>query len=459
MGLIKAAMGAIGGTLADQWKEYFYCPAIDPAYLLVEGQKKVNGRSSNTKGEENVITNGSIIAVADGQCMIIVDQGKIVEVSAEPGAFQYDNTSSPSIFAGGLGQGFVNSMKDALDRVAFGGIAARTQKVYFFNLLEITDNKFGTAQPIEFRIVDSKVGLDMDTSLRVHGTYSYKITDPLLFYTNVCGNREGAYPRANLDGMLKAEFAAAMQSVFPTLSDLELRPNQIPSHVDEITDRMNAKLTDKWSKGRGISIASLAIESVTIPEEDKKALQDFQKTAVLTNPNMLNAASAQAYNQAIQNAANNSGGAMIGFAAMNMMQGATAANGMAPQSFVQNAQALQQAAPQQAAPAPAPAAAPAAAPAPAADSWTCAKCGHEGNTGKFCAECGEPKPAPAAAEGWTCECGAVNKGKFCAECGTPKPEGAPKYKCDKCGWEPEDPAHPPKFCPECGDIFDENDRV
>ena len=454
MGLIKAAMGAIGGTLADQWKEYFYCPAIDPQYLLVEGQKKVNGRSSNTKGEENVITNGSIIAVADGQCMIIVDQGKIVEVSAEPGAFQYDNSSSPSVFAGGLGQGFVNSMKDAWERFSFGGIAARTQKVYFFNLLEITDNKFGTAQPIEFRIVDSKVGLDMDTSLRVHGTYSYKITDPLSFYTNVCGNREGAYPRANLDGMLKAEFAAAMQSVFPTLSDLELRPNQIPSHVDEITERMNAKLTDKWSKGRGISIASLAIESVTIPEEDKKALQEFQKTAVLKNADMLNASSAAAYNQALQNAASNPNGAMMGFMGMNMMQGTAGAMGMAPQNFVQNAQAMQQ----QAAPAPAPAAAPAAAPAPAADTWKCA-CGHDGNTGKFCAECGQPKPAPAAAEGWTCSCGAVNKGKFCSECGSPKPAGALLYKCDKCGWEPEDPKNPPKFCPQCGDPFGDEDVV
>lgn len=454
MGLIKAAMGAIGGTLADQWKEYFYCPAIDPQYLLVEGQKKVNGRSSNTKGEENVITNGSIIAVADGQCMIIVDQGKIVEVSAEPGAFQYDNSSSPSVFAGGLGQGFVNSMKDAWERFSFGGIAARTQKVYFFNLLEITNNKFGTAQPIEFRIVDSKVGLDMDTSLRVHGTYSYKITDPLAFYTNVCGNREGAYPRANLDGMLKAEFAAAMQSVFPTLSDLELRPNQIPSHVDEITERMNQKLTDKWSKGRGISIASLAIESVTIPEEDKKALQDFQKTAVLQNPGMAGATLVGAQAEALKAAANNSGGAMIGFAGMNMMQQATGMGMANPQQFYQQA-----AAQQQAAPAPAPAAAPAAAPAPApvAAGWKCAKCGAEGNTGKFCAECGEPKPAEA--EGWTCECGAVNKGKFCAECGKPKPAGAPLYKCDKCGWEPEDPKNPPKFCPQCGDPFGDEDKV
>ena len=319
--------------------------------------------------------------------------------------------------------------------------------------MEITDNKFGTAQPIEFRIVDSKVGLDMDTSLRVHGTYSYKITDPLAFYTNVCGNREGAYPRSSLDGMLKAEFAAAMQSVFPTLSDLELRPNQIPSHVDEITERMNAKLTDKWSKGRGISIASLAIESVTIPEEDKKALQDFQKTAVLKNADMLNASSAAAYNQALQNAASNPNGAMMGFMGMNMMQGTAGAMGMAPQNFVQNAQAMQQ----QAAPAPAPAAAPAAAPAPAAAGWKCAKCGAEGNTGKFCAECGEPKPAEA--EGWTCECGAVNKGKFCAECGKPKPAGAPLYKCDKCGWEPEDPKNPPKFCPQCGDPFGDEDKV
>ncbi|MCR5249825.1 MAG: SPFH domain-containing protein [Lachnospiraceae bacterium] len=449
MGLIKAAMGAIGGTLADQWKEYFYCPAIDSQYLMVEGQKKVNGRSSNTKGEENVITNGSIIAVADGQCMVIVDQGKIVEVSAEPGAFQYDNSSSPSVFAGGLGAGFVASCKDAWERLSFGGIAARTQKVYFFNMLEILDNKFGTAQPIEFRIVDSKVNLDMDTSLRIHGTYSYKITDPLLFYTNVCGNAEGAYPRSKLDSTLKAEFSAALMTVVPTLSDLELRPNQIPSHTEELTERMNAKLTEKWSKGRGISIASLAIESATIPEEDKKALQDFQKMAVNKDPGMLNAASAAAYNQALVAAANNQGGAMMGFMGMNMMQ--QAAGGMNPAGFVQNAQAMQQ---QQQQAAPQQAAAPAAA--PAAAGWTC-ECGHSGNTGKFCAECGKPQPAQEA--GWTCSCGAVNKGKFCAECGKPKPAGAPLYKCDKCGWEPEDPHNPPKFCPQCGDPFDDSDKV
>ncbi|MDE6916451.1 MAG: SPFH domain-containing protein, partial [Lachnospiraceae bacterium] len=193
MGLIKAALGAVGGTLADQWKEFFYCDALDRDVLVVKGQKRVDGRSSNTKGSDNIISNGSGIAVADGQCMMIVEQGKVVEVCAEPGQFTYDSSTEPSIFVGGVGKGIKETFRTIGKRFAFGGDTGKDQRVYYFNIKEIMDNKFGTPNPIPFRVVDSKLGLDVDVSVRCSGVYSYKIADPLLFYTQVCGNVERTY--------------------------------------------------------------------------------------------------------------------------------------------------------------------------------------------------------------------------------------------------------------------------
>ena len=203
MGLIKAGLGALGGSLADQWKEFFSCDALDNDVLVVKGQKQVSGRSSNTKGNDNVISNGSGIAVADGQCMIIVEQGKVVEVCAEPGEFTYDSSSEPSIFAGPLGKGIIDTFKTIGKRFTYGGDTGKDQRVYYFNTKEIIDNKFGTPNPIPFRVVDSKIGLDVDVSVRCSGVYSYKITDPILFYTNVCGNIENEYGREEIDGLHK----------------------------------------------------------------------------------------------------------------------------------------------------------------------------------------------------------------------------------------------------------------
>ena len=246
MGLIKAGLGALGGTLADQWKEFFYCDSIDKNTLVVKGQKRISGRSSNTRGNDNIISNGSVIAVADGQCMIIVEQGKIVEVCAEPGEFTYDTSTEPSIFAGKLGNSIKETFKTIGKRFTFGGDPAKDQRVYYFNTKELVDNKFGTQNPILFRVVDNKIGLDLDVSVRCSGIYSYKITNPLLFYTNVCGNVEEDYKRTEIDMQLKTEFISALQPAFGRLSDKELRPNQIPSHTDVLIDAMNEALTAKW---------------------------------------------------------------------------------------------------------------------------------------------------------------------------------------------------------------------
>lgn len=439
MGLIKAGLGAVGGTLADQWKEFFYCDALDKEVLVVKGKKRTDARSSNTKGNDNIISNGSGIAVADGQCMMIVEQGKIVEVCAEPGQFTYDSSTEPSIFSGSLGKGIKDTFRTIGKRFTYGGDTGKDQRVYYFNIKEIMDNKFGTPNPIPFRVVDSKLGLDVDVSIRCSGVYSYMISDPLLFYSKVCGNVEREYTREEIESQLKTEFISALQPAFGKLSDLELRPNQIISHNTELEEAMNAALSTKWGQLRGLKVVSIALGSVTLPPEDAEMIKQLQRTAVLQNPNMAGATLVGAQADAMKAAASNSAGAMTGFMGMGMAMNSGSMN-------VQNLFAMGQQQAQQ------PAATPQPGPA-AAGSWTCT-CGAV-STGKFCPECGLPKPAD---NGWTCTCGTVNKGKFCQNCGAKKPEGTPLYRCDKCGWEPEDPAHPPKFCPECGDIFDDNDR-
>ena len=442
MGLIKAGAGALGGALADQWKEFFYCESMPKEVLVTKGQKRISGRSSNTKGNDNIITNGSGIAVADGQCMIIVEQGKVVEVCAEPGEFTYDTSTEPSIFSGSLGDSIKDTFRTIGKRFTYGGDTGKDQRVYYFNTKELIDNKFGTPNPIPFRVVDSKIGLDVDVSVRCSGVYSYKIADPLLFYTNVCGNVEQEYCRDELDNQLKTEFISALQPAFGKLSDLEMRPNQIVSHNTELEDAMNTALSAKWGELRGLKVVSIALGSVTLPDEDAEMIKQAQRTAIMRDPTMAAATLVGAQADAMKAAASNEAGAMTGFMGMGMAM--NAGGGMNAQNLFAMGQQQQ---PQQSAPAP--------AAAPAASGWKCS-CGAT-VTGKFCPECGSPKPADA--DGWTCSCGTVNKGKFCQNCGAKKPAGVPQYRCDKCGWEPEKGTTPPKFCPECGDPFDDGDIV
>ena len=362
MGLIKAGLGALSSTLADQWKEYFYCDAMDKDTLMVKGSKKTGKRSSNTKGSDNIISNGSVIAVADGQSMMIVEHGKIVEVCAEPGEFRYDTSTEPSIFAGSLGESIKESFKTLGKRFTYGGDTGKDQRVYYFNTKELIDNKFGTPSPVPFRVVDSRIGLDVDVSLRCNGVYSYRIADPLLFYTKVCGNVSQAYTRDGLDGQLKSEFISALQPAFARLSDLELRPNQIVAHNTDLEKAMNEALSEKWGALRGLQVVSIALGSVTLPPEDADMIKELQRTAVLQNPTMAGATLVGAQADAMKAAASNQGGAMTGFMGMGM---AMNAGGMNAQNFY----AMGQQAPQ-----------------PAANGWKCS-CGAVA-TGKFCPVCG-----------------------------------------------------------------------
>ena len=463
MGLIKAFAGAVSSTFADQWKEYFYCEALPVDVLVSKGHKRVNGkRSSNTKGNENVISDGSIVVVNDGQCMIIVNQGKVVEFAAEPGAYKVDNKTESSIFAGSFGQRVIGLFKTIGRRFAYGGDTGSDQRVYYFNTKEIIDNKFGTPNPVPFRVVDNNVGIDIDVSVRCNGTFSYKVTNPILFYQNVCGNVIDEYTRGQLDGQLKTEFISALQPAFGRLSELQLRPNQIMTHLTDLEEAMNNVLDEKWGSLRGVEVISIALGSVTLPKEDEDLIKELQRKNVYArNQAMAGATLVEAQAEAMKAAAGNANGAAMGFYGLNMAAGA--GGNMNAQQYFDRAE--QQKAQQQ-----------------AADAWVCPKCGAHVNgkfcpecgtkkpepqgawtcpkcgaqvTGKFCPECGTKKPEDAGS--WTCKCGTVNTGKFCANCGSPRPV-ANKIKCNKCGWEPADPNNVPKFCPECGDPINEEDK-
>lgn len=462
MGLIKAGLGALGGVLADQWKEFFYCDALPQDVLMRKGQKRISGRSSNTKGSDNVISNGSGIAVADGQCMIIVEQGKVVEVCAEPGEYTYDTSTEPSIFSGKFGSSLLDTFKTIGKRFTYGGDTAKDQRVYYFNTKEITNNKFGTPSPIMFRVVNKELKMAKTVNIRCNGVYSYVVSNPLLLYTTLAGNAEYEFTRSEIDGQLKASFIDALQPAFGALSAEGLYPHEIPARTADLKKAMNEALAAEWTETNGIAIEKISLNPITLTEEDMKKIAEMEDSYTYSqNAMMMVARQNEARAKAMEIAAGNTAGAMTGFMGMGMAQ-----NAVNDSALMQMAMQQQQ---QQSVPA-----------TPAAEGWKCS-CGATA-TGKFCPECGAKKPEPKAAntwkcscgyeasgkfcpecgakkpaDGWTCSCGAVNKGKFCAECGAKKPAGAPLYRCDKCGWEPEDPHNPPRFCAECGDPFNDND--
>lgn len=435
MGLIKAGLGALGGTLADQWKEFFYCDAIDNDLLMVKGQKRTSGRSSNTRGEDNIISNGSVIAVADGQAMAIVEQGKVVEFSAEPGEFTYDTSTEPSIFAGSLGDSILETFKTIGKRFTFGGDTAKDQRVYYFNTKEIMGNKYGTATPIPFKVVISEeMNLKLSVDIRCNGEYTYKLTNPLLFYTNIAGNVSGSYEKSEWEDNLRSSLLDALQPALAQVAAQKIEYFELPGHSTEIKNALIEVLKPDWTETRGIELVKLTINSLSIPEDQRKKITEWEENAMTTNPMMAGSRLVGAQSDAMRTAAANENGAMNGFMGMGMAM--NAGGNSAQNLFAMGQQYAQQTAVPKSEVASAP---------DAVMGWKCA-CGAV-NKGKFCHECGAKKPE---AEGsWKCACGAFNTGKFCQECGAKRPA----TQCDKCGWKPEDPNNPPKFCPECGDKF------
>ncbi len=467
MGLLQAGVGALGGVLADQWREYFYCDSLEANVLVAKGQKRTSdkGRSSNTKGESNIISNGSIIAVNEGQCAIIVEDGEIVDICAKPGQFVYDTGTEPSILYGDLEAGIRASFENVAKRFTFGGDAGKDQRIYYFNTKEIIGNKYGTSSPVPFRVVDQNAGFDLDISVRCNGEYSYKLTDPILFYKNVCGNVEDVYTRDKIDSQLKTELLSALQPAFARISEMGIRYSAVPGHTTEVAEALNDVLSPKWSNLRGISIASFGVNSITASEEDEALIKSMQTASALNRAGTTGSYMAVQTGSAMNAAASNTAGAMTGFMGMGMASGmgagaanafggqpaqpqanaypvaadggfgagSAAMNNMQHQAATSQGQNQTQAMQDQFAQQQAQAAAAAAA----AAAWTCS-CGAK-NSGKFCASCGNPKP-----EEWTCSCGTVNAGKFCPNCGNPKPEAAAAWTC-ACGTTNEG-----KFCQSCG---------
>jgi len=475
-GVIGSGVNAVGGVLADQWVDFILCDSLSDNVLMAQGKKPQQARSVNTKGSENIISNGSKINVNEGQCMLIIENGMIVDYCAQPGQYTYNNQIQPSLLGGGLkdlGASFVQIGK----RFAAGGAPTDQQKVYFVNIKEILNNKIGWGK-IPFRHYDPEFDKSIVVQVQGFGMYTFVISDPLMFYKNIAGNITADYTKEMLMTIMKSEIMSALNPALGKIATQKIPYDELILYPEQLGQYVNEQVGPKWGSSRGIEIRSFAVESITVDEESAKKISQLQETAIHTDAGMAGARLITAQANAMENAAKNEGGAMTGFMGMGMAQGAGGVN--AADLFAMSAQQKQnktqqaQAAPQ----------APAAAAQAPADSWTCscgavntgkfcAECGGKQpekvsadswkcscgavNTGKFCAECGGKQPEKAA--GWKCSCGAVNMGKFCSECGKTKPSGIPQYKCDKCGWEPEDKTKPPKFCPECGDPFDDGDKV
>ena len=426
MGLIQAALASAGGVLGDQWKEFFYCDSLSPEILVAKGHRRKSSRWSSNDGDDNIITNGSKIAVNDGQCMMIVQQGKVLELCADSGEYIYDKSTEPSLFNDN--KTIAESIQDLFfamkERFTFGGDTGRDQRIYYFNTKEIIGNKYGTPSPIPFRVVDYNIGLDVDIAIKCFGSYSYKIINPMLFYANVCGNVKDVYNRSEIDAQLKTELMTALQPAFAKISEMGIRYSALPAHTMEIADALNEVLSRKWGDLRGLQIVSFGVSNVSASEEDANMIKEMQRNGALRNPAMAAAHLTGAQATAMQSAAQNTAGAMTGFMGMGMAAQAGGVNAGNLFAMAQQQQAQQQAATQQQKP----------------PTWKCTACGHKDNRGKFCAECGAPKPV---VNEWKCECGAVNKGKFCSECGKPRPV-SDEWKCE-CG-----AVNKGKFCAECG---------
>jgi membrane protease subunit (stomatin/prohibitin family) len=393
---------------------------------MVKGQNRSGQRSVNTRGSENIISNGSVVTVADGQAMAIVEQGRVVEFTAEPGEFVFDTSAEPSIFAGSLGKNVIDSFKTLGRRITFGGDTGRDQRVYYFNIREITGIKYGTPSPIPFRVVDNNIGLDMDISIRCHGKYSVRLVDPLLFYTNVGGNVADVYRLADLEGQMRSELLTQLQPAFAQIGAKGVRISEVPAHAAEIAEALNGLLSDTWGDLRGMRIATFNIKSVTPTPEDAELIRELQRKAVLRDPSMAGAAMVGAQADALRAAAANEGGggAFMPIMGMNALMNSAASSNAG--QFFDMAQQQQQ---QQA-----------AAQATEPGGWTC-QCGATA-TGRFCANCGQPQPAPAAS--WTCQCGHANVGRFCSNCGQPQPEAEAEWAC-QCGH-----TNTGRFCADCG---------
>ncbi len=460
MGIIKAAINSIGGELSDAYLEA-YRPSrmtqrtvVAPGIFADAGQ----GRNTNTKRMNNVISNGSMIQVASGQLMCLVDGGRVVDYTTVPGYYKVSNSSSPSLMNGEFGA----TLKDGWERIKFGGNTYHEQRVIYINLRPMEGIKFGTKSPVPYYDEHYKI----DVMVRAFGTFSLQVVEPWKFFNTVIPpecitDGVGMDVDDFLDDTFMSEYIGALAEALSSISTLGQPLSRIPTQTTQLCKYMRDALDPVWRQERGIEIKNVGITSISYDEETKKLLQERNRVAIYNDPSMRETYVQTSIARGIEAAGSNSNGAMAGFMGVGMglnatggFMGAASNNNMQQMQMQQMQQQPQYGQPQYGQPqqqyAP-------AQQAPAAAGWTCA-CGTGGNTGKFCMNCGKPMPAPQGADGaWTCACGASgNTGKFCMNCGKPKP-AAKKIKCDKCGFEPDMTKAIPKFCPNCGDPINEAD--
>ncbi|MDD3138489.1 MAG: SPFH domain-containing protein [Lachnospiraceae bacterium] len=441
MGLVRAIFNAASETLADQWVDFITCDSLSSDVLMAPGERNTPKRSGNTRDTGNIISNGSKINVADGQCILICENGAIVDFCAQPGQYIYNNKIQPSLFGGGF-KDLAATFQQIGKRFAASGEPTDEQFVFFVNTKEIVGNKIGFGN-IPFR--DSE--FQFTIKVQGFGMYSFKVVDPLLFYKNVVGNRSEKYTRAELASQMKAEVIAALQPALGKIASQHIAYDQLINFPLEIGMALNDTMSTEWSKLRGIKIVKLALESITVDNDSAKKIEQFQEARILSNPAMAAGRWVSSTARAMETAAGNQAGALTGFMGMGFAQNAGGANHDVVNSLYQMASEQKRNVASQNTETPKPDA--------YSYSWTCG-CGAN-CSGNFCNKCGGKKPQ--GTRGWECICGAINTGKFCSTCGSKKPMGIPQYKCDKCGWVPSDPEKAPKFCPECGDPFNDDDVI
>jgi len=420
MGLIKAAIQAVGSTLSDQYLEFFTCDSLGKEILVKKGARKMS-RGSN-KGDAEVISNGSKIAVPEGTALLLVDAGEVTDFTTEAGMYTWDASSAPSCFgSSGFLEGAKQSIADLWNRIKAGGEIPMQQRVYFVNMLEIIDNKFGSAAPIMYPDPDYKL-----IDLRLNGTFSFRIENPVTFFKSVVGNVADDYKRSELADQIKTEF---MQKISEALNKLGSVDKIVYSHLlaeqTRLRDYMNQALDDEWLEGRGMVVVSAAFGGISPTDESKEKIKKFDETLFMSQGNRAAVNYVTATADAMKTAAANESGVANTMFGMGMLQNVSGGTGAAAIGSLQQGPA-------------------GGAPSGQPEGWTCV-CGATGNTGNNCPECGKSRASQAP---WTCECGAQgNKGKFCGDCGKPKPAAA---GCKECGWKGEDGAKKPKFCPDCG---------
>lgn len=415
MGIIRAVTSSVGGALADSWLEYIQPEMMGDQTVLTSGVavRKNSGRGQNRKGSQNLISDGSIIEVGESQCMLLIDGGKVVDYSAEAGYYKVQNNGAPSIFNGQLEE----TVRETFNRVRFGGIPSGSQKVFYINTQEIKNIAFGTVNPINY--FDDFYNAEL--YLRCHGYFSIRVVDPLKFYSEAIPKSSDHVEITDIHKLYLAEFLTALQTAINQMSVDGIRISHVTSKSKELSDYLSAVLDDDWTNKRGMIVESVGISSLTYDDDSKKLINMRNQGAMLGDPSIREGYVQGSVARGIEAAGSNSAGAVQGFMGVGMGMQGSGFMGAASSANQQQMQREQQSA------------------APVAPTgWTC-ECGHSGNSGKFCSECGKTK---AEKDQWKCECGNTCTGKFCAECGKSR-----NTSCPECGVELGGSG---KFCANCG---------